>query len=194
MLSGAESFTEGYDIVEYAETEEVFDVVKDNLPFYFKWLPATLKDYFADLWGYFTNRYIKSLIDTRITNTVLRLQMAGYEVDILAHSLGTVIAMCLGTKDRPLKVENFYSLNSPIGISLRTARLWVKAKLFIKARHIKFKKSYNVYGEDDFISKEMDKNGQNIFARMSDAVITLPHKYDHDYKKSLKFLQIFLRN
>ena len=193
MLSGAESFTEDYDLVEYAETEEVFDVVKDNLPFYFKWLPSNIKDYFADLWGYFTNRYVANIINTRIENTILRLQAAGYQVDILAHSLGTVISMCLGSKDRPLKVNNFYSLNSPIGISLRTARLWVKTKLFINARHIRFKKAYNVYGEDDFVSKDMDKNGQNIFARLSDAVITLPHKYDHDYKKSLNFLQIFLQ-
>lgn len=189
LLEGLDPFIEalGYlpTNVHYSCTECVFDKQVNKLPLYFKWLPLEVKDYLSDLWGYFLNSRVKSEINTGLTNTVLRYSRAGYEVDILAHSLGTVIALCLGSNDRKLDLNTFYCLNSPLGLNSVVGRLWVKLKILLSGRNIKFKEICSVYGEKDFISSKMDNSILGIF---SSNVMQVKHSGGHSHKESLSNL------
>lgn len=188
MLEDLSSILVKYDYVYYAQTEKYFEVVKDNLPVYLKWLPLHIKDYAADIWGYLNNRYVAGMINAEITNEILNLVTQGYEVDVIGHSLGTLITLCLGTADRCVKLNTFYCLNSPIGIGAKTLRLYIKSYLFFRRRCVKFANIYNIYGTDDFISKEM-ANADKLLGKRTENVISIARKGGHSHVDSIKIIE-----
>jgi len=188
MLEDLSSILVKYDYVYYAQTERYFEVVKENLPIYLKWLPIHIKDYAADIWGYLNNRYVSGMINAEITNEILSLVTQGYEVDITGHSLGTLITLCLGSKDRSIELNTFYCLNSPIGIGVKTLRLYIKSYLFFRRRCVKFANIFNIYGTDDFISKEM-ANADKLLAKRTENVISIARKGGHSHVDSIKIIE-----
>jgi hypothetical protein len=188
MLEDLSGILVKYDYVYYAQTERYFEVVKDNLPVYLRWLPLHIKDYAADIWGYLNNRYVAGMINAEITNEILSLITQGYEVDVIGHSLGTLITLCLGSNDRSIELNTFYCLNSPIGIGAKTLRLYIKSYLFFRRRCVKFANIFNIYGTDDFISKEM-ANADKLLAKRTENVISIARKGGHSHVDSIKIIE-----
>ncbi|NQY58449.1 hypothetical protein [Cognatishimia sp.] len=177
-----------YQKVVYINTEKYFDSVKRNLPWYLRFIPNKYKDYAADIWGYFTNRYVFDIVNTECNSQIGKLLNQGYEVDVFAHSLGTVITLCLGKKIEKLRLNTFFCIASPMGFFLKSVRLYIKYKLWRNSGNIFFEDIVNIYGENDLISKRMDKNGTNILLKRTKKLITHTHPHGHSHKHSLKFL------
>ncbi len=190
MLEGLSELVASYDYVYYAQTEKYFEVVKDNLPIYLKWLPLHIKDYASDIWGYLNNRYVSGMINTEITNEILNLSTQGYKIDIIGHSLGTIITLCLGTSDRCITLNNFYCLNSPIGIAVKTLRLYLKTYLFFRKKCVRFNNIFNVYGTEDLISKDM-AGADRLLAKRADSVASIARKGGHSHIESIKVIENF---
>ena len=188
MLEDLASIAAKYECVYYAQSEKYFEVVKENLPIYLKWLPPHVKDYAADIWGYLNNRYVAGMINAEITNEILNLTTQGYKVDVVAHSLGTLITLCLGTEDRNIELNTFYCLNSPIGIGLKTLRLYIKSYLWFRRKCVSFVNIFNIYGTEDFVSKEM-ANADKLLAKRAENVVSIAHKGGHSHADSLRIVE-----
>lgn len=190
LLDGIDPVASGYDKIFYAKTERLFDVVKDSLPFYLMWIPDKYKELLADLLGFFKNKYIRRAIDYEIIDKIHEFKSNGYEVDILSHSLGTLIALALGNKDNKVSINNLYFLNSPLGIDLKSLRLYVKFKMSKFSKHFRCNKVYNVWSDDDFVSKDMNKSLKFIEKRSDQSVHLIVKNGGHDHKNSIKKLKI----
>ena len=188
MLEDLANIAAKYECVYYAQSEKYFEVVKENLPIYLKWLPPHIKDYAADIWGYLNNRYVAGMINAEITNEILNLTTQGYKVDVVGHSLGTLITLCLGTEDRNIELNTFYCLNSPIGIGLKTLRLYIKSYLWFRRKCVSFVNIFNIYGTEDFVSKEM-ANADKLLAKRAENVVSIAHKGGHSHADSLRIVE-----
>ena len=168
-----------YDKIVYINTEKYFDHGKRNLPFYLSWIPNKQKDYLSDIWVFFLKKKIYKKINKEVTNTVIDLQDQGYTVDYLAHSLGTLIALTSGLKRKPVKVDNFYCLNSPLGIEAPIARYFVQRRVKRYDRTFSCNTLYNLYGEKDYISSQMAYS-QSIIEETAKLVVTKTHSVGND--------------
>lgn len=97
------SFFEGYVVKEYMHTEDIFD--------------GTITSKFvdrADFIPYFFNKKKRLEVCKLVNEKIATLTALGYEVDVLAHSLGCIIALQSGRKSIPLLVNRMITLQSPI--------------------------------------------------------------------------------
>jgi hypothetical protein len=97
------AFYAGYDAIEYTQTEKIFDK---------GWFAAMFDTF--DFIPYFTSEEKRKLVCRHVNEQIATLMQLGYEVDVLAHSLGCVIGLQSGRKNIPIRVENFYALQSPM--------------------------------------------------------------------------------
>lgn len=93
---------EKYDTVEYSDTEKIFDKgwfskISDKLDF----IP------------YFLSKKRRLAICRHVNEKINTLNLLGYDVDVLAHSLGCVIGLQSGREYFPVKVNKFIALCSP---------------------------------------------------------------------------------
>lgn len=96
-------FLEDYDKVIYFDTELTFD----------KSLTAKIADK-LDFIPYFLNKKMRKEVCTRLNNTITQARTRYDSVDILAHSLGTIISLECGKKKSPVNIDNMVCLQSPI--------------------------------------------------------------------------------
>lgn len=96
-------FFASYNVREYMYTEDIFD--------------GTITSKFvdrADFIPYFFNGEKRKQVCRLVNEKIATLMMLGYEVDVLAHSLGAVIALQAGRKYTPILVNKMITLQSPI--------------------------------------------------------------------------------
>jgi hypothetical protein len=95
-----------YDQVIYFDTDKTFDNYLFNL--------------FTDKWDfipYFTKKKMRQEVCTRLNN-LINMNRRRYErVDVLSHSLGTIIALECGKRDSSVAVDKLVCLQSPLNNS-----------------------------------------------------------------------------
>jgi len=102
-LQVTKKFFARYNAKEYMYTEDIFD--------------STITSKFvdrADFIPYFFNGKKRKQVCKLVNEKIATLMALGYEVDVLAHSLGSVIALQSGRKSIPILVNKMITLQSPI--------------------------------------------------------------------------------
>ena len=154
----AEFPIEGYAKVINIKTEKALDeAAKTSTPFWMKMLPKKVKDKGYDIWGFFTNKTAHAWVTSLVRDEIQTWQDKGYDVDLLGHSLGTLIILCSGAKVNPVKVNKFYSFSSPCGFEFAPLRYFVKWHVWRKSTKFRAKQIINVWGDDDYIARKMDE-------------------------------------
>lgn len=182
-----------YEKVIYVNTEKIFDEVLNNLPKFMKESVYSRRketkdkyennevrtrlewiDYAVDIWAFFGNKKIYDRVTSKVRKRVEKLQSEGYTVDILAHSLGTMIALHSGAV-----VNNFFCLASPMGISntfLRKAIHWHYNK---SPNKLKSKNTLVLWGTADYVSKSTDAKVISIFKKHCDKLVKFKTEAHH---------------
>lgn len=186
LLDGIGHIASHYDKIFYAKTERTFDVIKDSLPFYLQWIPDKYKELLADLIGFFKNKYTRKSINFHISDKIDEFKALGYEVDILSHSLGTLIALALGSKKKKVTVNTLFMLNSPLGIDSKILRLYVKANMLRFSKYFYCRDLQNVWSDNDFVSKDMAKSLKFVEKRADQSTHYSVKNGGHDHKNSIK--------
>jgi hypothetical protein len=96
-------FFKGYDTVEYAYTEDEFDKGWFN----------KISDRF-DFIPYFLSKSRRKKVCRVVNEKIASLDLLGYNVDVVAHSLGSIITLQSGRSKFPVKIRNLLMLQSPI--------------------------------------------------------------------------------
>jgi hypothetical protein len=167
-ISGVD--TSCYDRVVYLNTEKEFDKILNILPGFMKNNVYTRRidtkkryknnetetklkfiDYAVDLWAFFIDKDIYDKVTSKVRNAASKYQSQGYEVDIFAHSLGTMISLHSGAS-----VNNFFCLACPLGIGnffLKSMINWHMGKI---KKPMHSKNTLLVWGTKDLVSKDTD--------------------------------------
>tara|TARA_R110000868_G_scaffold129841_5_gene339047 strand:- start:1359 stop:1976 length:618 start_codon:yes stop_codon:yes gene_type:complete len=102
-LKLVKKFFNRYDAIEYTHTEDIFDGT----------ITAKFVDQ-ADFIPYFFRGKKRKEVCKLVNEKIATLSALGFEVDVLAHSLGCIIALQSGRKLIPLNVNRMITLQSPI--------------------------------------------------------------------------------
>lgn len=129
-------FLDQYDAVEYVNTEEIFDR---------GWFSKLFDK--LDFIPYFVSDRRKKDVCRAVNAKVAELQILNYEVDILAHSLGCVIAMQSGRKSIPIQVNNFIALQSPV--HNKVYGWFVRDKIREHSKYLHINNLYHTYNKKD---------------------------------------------
>ena len=92
-----------YDQIIHFETERTFD----------KSLTAKFADN-LDFIPYFLNKKLRKEVCTRLNDLIKMSSFKYGEIDILSHSLGSIVALECGKKDSSIKVNSINCLQSPL--------------------------------------------------------------------------------
>lgn len=147
-----------YDEIINAKTEYIFDGKK-------KKKSGFLKDTIGDVYQFYKkdNKRIEACRTVR--KAITKAKSLGHKVDVIAHSLGTVITLCSGS-NKPgdtISISNFYMLGSPLGFCFRPFRRGIPFYFPGTIPHterysynFKAAKIYYLYSNKDKVSKVFD--------------------------------------
>lgn len=199
-LDNYPSLLKNYKLKKQIQTEKEFD---KHLAFRIPFLGKILKKSFTfgalgDFWQFLRGRDTRKRICKRIRSDIKNLQRQGYNVDILAHSLGTIMTLVAGPHDKddnrstnnsPLNVNSCYFFGSPLGFKLPYVE-W-RTERFVKKYSDNFrgKKLYYFYSSKDPVCSSVDKTDKKILESLFDEVIYIKTKATHktkDYLSELK--------
>lgn len=175
--------TKGYDKIIRAKTEEIFDT---TVPWYIRWIPFVnnwYDQFISDIWALFRNKTARMAVCREVRSQIRILQAEGYEVDVLAYSLGTLIALTCASQANSEKTQvNHLSLyNSPLGFAVPF--LGGKCRKFVRkyGKNFLANKIECVYGEKDLVSKNCKKKASGLLAHFSlDKIKFFVTKEKHD--------------
>ncbi len=126
-------------------------------------------------------------IITQIEYLINSLQDAGYEVDILAHSLFCWISAKLN-----VKVNKVIHCGSPIGFSVKTLRFVVRndiAAFGWTKPPLKCDTFINLYSDKDLVGCQPNIPDNQKWGFAASSAIELNTKQSHDFSDYLKFIQ-----
>ncbi len=179
-----------YDEIINAPVERVWNKsLVSKLPF--------VGNKYGDIISFYTNERARIQAATAVAEKIYELKNAGLEVDILAHSLGTVITLCSGPQyhlDRPpVVVRNFFCINSPLGLGIPILKGKALAHAERYSSNFMAHKIWNLYASNDLISKNLDPRDDfralNILSRHSVmAVDSRDIRNKHDHYLALDFI------
>lgn len=146
---------EDYQKIVAIPTEEIFDrTIPDWIkvvPFLNKWYDQ----YYADLHAFFGDKEARINACRFVRNQIKALQNDGFTVDVIAHSLGTIITICSGPQTGALlQVNNFFCYNSPLGFGIAPGGMMVRAFVRKFMRNFIAKKLEYIYSSKDVISRD----------------------------------------
>lgn len=172
-----------YEKILRAKTEEVFDTTVPWWIRIFPWLSKKYDNYFADIWALFRNKTARMAVCREVRSQIRILQAEGYEVDVLAYSLGTLIALTCASQANSEKTQvNHLSLyNSPLGFAVPF--LGGKCRKFVRkyGKNFLANKIECIYGEKDLVSKNCKKKASGLLAHFSlDKIKFFATKEKHD--------------
>ena len=172
-------FYKSYDAIEYSDTELVFDRGWFSI-FFDKW----------DFIPYFLNGKKRQAVCRLVNEKVAALQLLGYRVDIVAHSLGAVIAMQCGRKKSPLSINRMILLQSPMHNNIYGGYVRKKIKKYSDGLEVNYMLStYNK--KDKFVASKPVKK----FKKFMESLKSIYNKFTqlvagngHDWERVLEEL------
>jgi hypothetical protein len=177
------AFMDRYAVKEYAYTEDILD--------------GTLTSKFADkadFIPYFLNHKKRLQVCRLVNEKIASLNLLGYDVDVLAHSLGGVIALQSGRRKLPIYVNRMICLQSPIHNKIYG--WFVRGRLARYSGGLTIKNLVTTYNKNDFwvAHKGLSAEGLKKFIKSMSNIIVNYSSHDagdgHDWQKALKDLII----
>lgn len=143
-------FATKYQKIVDSPIDEVFSKKKPMWIKFFGKFGDSLDD-LVDLL-YHTEERIAACLMTR--NIIRGLQLDGYTVELLCHSLGTLIALTCGprTASSPIIVDTIYLMGCPMGI--RNLPMRIKTNAYVERYGANFttRKLHYLFSEEDKVS------------------------------------------
>ncbi|MCH2079643.1 hypothetical protein [Prochlorococcus sp. ALOHA_ZT_50] len=140
-----------YDKWVTAKTEKALDGLFEKFTFGVTSFIGIV-DTFGDPFRYLFSKKHRKAACRAVNSEVKKLTAQGYEVDILAHSLGTIIALTSGTAKSAINVNTFYSFGSPLGSTIFPWLFRRHVQKYIYG--INIKTLYYCWNSKDFVSKK----------------------------------------
>lgn len=138
-----------YNEIRFIDTEEVFDAWSPKI----KWW-----DKFGDVVKFYLNVNRRKAVCRKVTKTVGQLQKVNYEVDILAHSLGTVITLCSKARN----VRRLYLLGSPLSFGIPFAASYIRQHTRKYMKNFSCEEIFYIWSPKDFVCKHY----KNVVAKL----------------------------
>lgn len=165
----------GYDLIKVAPTESIFD----------KSIISKISDRFGDVVQYFKSHNQRKLACTVVRNQIRTLQNDGYEVDVLAHSLGTLMTLTCGgldgSKNPLVEVNKVMLFACPLGMKVpgMPIGLYVRNHTRKYIQNFKAKEIQYTWSKRDFVSASWSKAIKDILLLASPNVQSLELDCDH---------------
>ncbi|MBT6843190.1 MAG: hypothetical protein HOA17_05265 [Candidatus Melainabacteria bacterium] len=176
-----------YDKILEPDTEEIFDRhIFSKLGFW---------DWAGDVIQFYNNLSRRQAACRLVRESILELQAQGYDVDIIAHSLGCQIALCCApqNKESMLIVNKVVFMGSPMGIIFipMAWRILSHAKRYSK--NFKTRSLDYLWSKNDWMCRSFNRRIQKVI----DQVTSIPEpiestskhevqEYTRDYMKQSK--------
>lgn len=181
-----------YDEIINAETELVFDGKKQKKS-------GFVRDHLGDVWQFYKKDDKRIKACRTVRQAITKAKSLGHKVDVIAHSLGTVITLCSGS-NKPgdtLLVNKFFMMGSPLGFAFRPFRRGIPFFFQGTIPHteqysynFKANEIYYLYSSNDKVSKVFDDRILLILgARCSDSAKIYQTNTSHDAEDYLKYLK-----
>lgn len=180
-----------YNLIEEVDTESEFDKA------WFNRIPVLgqgfVAQYLGDVWQFYSKLHTKKRQDVcrKVRERIFQLQDTGYQVDIISHSLGTVIALCCGSEARPVKIDTHVILGSPIGIGFWGLRLKTMSHARKFSKNFKAKKIKYIWSRNDFVSKVFNAETEELISLRATRAIFHNSLTSHDSEEYLTFLKTY---
>ena len=142
---------DSYDEWVTAKTEKALDGLFEKVTFGLTSFIGIV-DRFGDPIRYLFSEKHRKAACRAVNKEVKKLIDSGYEVDILAHSLGTIIALTSGTTKNMIQINNFYSFGSPLGSAFFSGLFRRHVQKYIYG--INIKNMHYCWNRKDIISKK----------------------------------------
>ena len=173
-----EQFFKKYDDVEYVYTEDVFDK---------SWF-SKLFDKF-DFIPYFLSEKRRIEVCRAVNEKIKTFELLGYDIDVLAHSLGCVIALQSGRKDFPITIGTLIALQPPT--NNKVYGWYVRSQVIKYSADITINKLLVTWNEEDTVAADSYINLKEMMY-MFKGVVRLATQYragvGHDWRLALKQL------
>lgn len=172
-VKGSDFNTSEYTLF-LSPTEDIFD----------KSLISKMNDRFGDVIQYFKSHDQRKEACRVTRNLIRKLQADGYEVSVLAHSLGTIITLTCGSlnDENPVKVDQCWLFGSPLGFSK-----WVPGLgLYVRNHTRKYIQNFYankinyIHSTRDFVSGSWRKPIKDILLLASRDVVVHAYDSSHD--------------
>lgn len=156
-----------YDKIVQVKTEQVFDES------FFKFLPGY--DKYGDIYQYFKKDKVRRKVSRRVTKIVDKLRKMGYTtIDLMAHSLGTVISLT-----SKAKVDTAILMGSPLsfGVPFLDSQVRKHTKKYLGLQPDKL---YYLWSPNDRVCKHYNKDVKKLLKRFNPVPIesTSNHKVE----------------
>lgn len=176
-VESVKSAFKNYDKIKVAPTEGIFD----------KSIVSKLSDRFGDVVQYFKSHKQRKDACAKVRRTIESLQEEGYEVDVLAHSLGTLMTL---TSGRSVELDKSTSVNKVFLFACPLGMVWPMGfyarnhtRKFIQ--NFKAKEIVYCYSPRDFVSKKWGKSIKDILLLASNNIKSIELDCSHSLKEYL---------
>ena len=181
-------FTNKFAKIVNVPTDEIFSLKQ---PWYLKPL-RKLGNKIDDVFDFLLRR--KERIEAcRMTRNAIRgLEMDGYSVSVLAHSLGNIITLTSGPNSAatPIIIDTFYMLGCPLGFKYLLMRMKVNSFVERFSNNFTARKIHYLYSEGDSISCKLNARVVDILESKSMETPSIYHtNTSHDAKEYLDYLK-----
>lgn len=167
-----------YDSIEYMYTEDIFDK---------GWFSKMFDK--LDFIPYFLNKKKRLEVCRLVNDKVASFEVLGYQVDILAHSLGCIIAMQCGRQKIPVNVNKLVALQSPTNSKIYG--WYVRGQVLKYSDSIKINKLIVTWNKDDKAVANTEIDLHKMVKKFK-GVVKTAFQYElgkgHDWKRPFKSL------
>lgn len=192
-----------YDEVVYINTEAEFDKIlkwmpealiqqlnnrkKERLKEYYKGeIKTKLKaiDYAADILAFYGNYFIYKAVVDKVKTVVDKYDPNTTKVDIMAHSLGTLISL-----HSKVNVHTFFCIASPVGFKTSPIRWLINTHCYFSKNKLQAKRIVNIWCTNDIVSGGMEKGGIDVLHWYTKSLKTYKLLCDHQLVNIFKTIK-----
>lgn len=196
LFENAKVLNQFYDRIDQAGVDNYFN---KNEGVIFKLL-GKFGAKLDDVWDFYISNEERKNVCRATRDKILKLQQEGYEVDILAHSLGTVIAICCGPNEatNPIQVNKVILMQSPLGIANLLARMKTNSHAERYSKNFICNELIYTWSSNDYISQVITSRIIDILSRICKSTpkiyhSDLPHSSEDNLKRLLDTKEVFIK-
>lgn len=183
--------TDIYDGVIELDTEKVTDQNKwkvlDRVPWWDQW---------RDIRGFFLETKKRDTVCQWAKKIIRGFNNKNIEIDVVAHSLGSCIAMCAGDKkygSKPVCIDFLVLMGSPIAFKYLWIDKYVRSFIKRHSHNLKANGIVNLWSKHDFVSNHFKKPVKKLLSRfqersVSGGIVDRNTQGSHSFMGYLRFL------
>lgn len=139
-------------------------------------------DKFGDIWSFYRNEQARIKACEIVRERIIDLKKDFEEIDILSHSLGTVITLCSGpmfaSYQPPIQVNDVYLMQSPIGLGIPILKGMALAHAERYATNFIAKRIHNLYSSKDMVSSNLKPENERQISILQRCSIEKVRNFD----------------